>query len=337
MKRIIAMVLVCLLLGGSCLAAEWPEGRSAAQPYSGTPEVDLTQTMGYIILFPRAKMPARVFCDRLAIYLPREDVKIGEGTVRLMETIEGEKNPVEVCAVDFADEKNVEIRAMSESELTSFMWGGGVCVQIRLPKSLEFGEHSYHVTMDEGCFTAANGTVKSLTIAKPEAWAPVIEGEYGISGLYYGEAVLPEAPEETEEEAEETEEEEPIAVFDAMAEEEAEAEGSDIVVIAPQPAEAPEEKAEEEAAEEAPVEEAPLEVTMKANPEAGDKIVFDLVMGGDAASAVIYSENGSVEFPEPEYAASGRVVGDVLKDELSWSVLFLNAAGDIIERVDLGR
>ena len=331
MKRIIAMVLVCMLRGGSCLAAEWPEGRSAAQPYSGTPEVDLTQTMGYIILFPRAKMPAKVFCDKLAIYMPREDVKIGEGTVRLMETIEGEKKPVEVCAVDIADEANVEIRPMSESELTSFMWGGGVCLQIRLPKSLEFGEHSYHVTMDEGCFTAADGAVKSLTIAKPEAWGPVIEGEYGISGLYYGEAVLPEEPEEEpEEEAEEPEEEEEeIAVFDAIAAEEAEAEGA-VVEVTPEPE--PEEEPEEE-----PVEEAPLEVTMKANPEVGDKIVFDLVMGGDAAYAVIYSENGSVEFPEPEYAESGRVVGDVLKDEISWSVLFLDAAGDIVERVDLSR
>ena len=331
MKRIIAMVLVCMLMGCTCLAAEWPEGRSAAQPYSGTPEVDLSQTMGYIILYPRTKMPARVFCDELRVYLPREDVALSEGTVKLMQTVEGEKNPVEVCAVDFADEANVEIRPMTEAELTSFMWGGGVCVQIRLPKSLEFGDHGYFVTMTEGCFTAADGAVKSLTIAKPEAWAPMLEGDYGISGLYYGEVVLPEEPEEAEapEEEAEEEEEEIIAVFDAIEAEEAEAEGAE-----PKPTEEPEPEPEPE---EAPEEEVPEEITMVTAPKAGNRIVFDLVMGGDAVAAVMYSEDGSVEFPQQEYAESGRVTGTVLKDEPSWSVLFMNEAGDIIEMVDLSR
>ena len=42
MKRLIALVLAGLMaLGGACLAAEWPQGRSAAQPYSQLPEVNL--------------------------------------------------------------------------------------------------------------------------------------------------------------------------------------------------------------------------------------------------------------------------------------------------------
>ena len=67
MKRLIALVLAGLMvLGGACLAAEWPQGRSAAQPYSQLPEVNLSETIGYIMLFPRAKLPASRYCGVLA-------------------------------------------------------------------------------------------------------------------------------------------------------------------------------------------------------------------------------------------------------------------------------
>ena len=46
MKKLIAILLACLMLASVAQAAEWAEGRSAAQPYSGVPEVDLTKTMG---------------------------------------------------------------------------------------------------------------------------------------------------------------------------------------------------------------------------------------------------------------------------------------------------
>ena len=55
MKRIIALAIIGMLLMSSALAAEWPEGCSPAQPYARVKEVDLTQTMGYIILFPRRR------------------------------------------------------------------------------------------------------------------------------------------------------------------------------------------------------------------------------------------------------------------------------------------
>ena len=57
MKKLIALVLAALLtLGGVCLAAEWPEGCSPSQPYSKLKAVDLTRTMGYIMLYPRTKL-----------------------------------------------------------------------------------------------------------------------------------------------------------------------------------------------------------------------------------------------------------------------------------------
>ena len=61
MKNWIALLLASLLaFGGSCLAAEWGEGLSAARPYSGVGEVNLELTMGYMVLTPRVKLPATI-------------------------------------------------------------------------------------------------------------------------------------------------------------------------------------------------------------------------------------------------------------------------------------
>ena len=199
MKRMMALVLVALMMMmglNTCFAAEWPEGRSAAQPYSNVREVDLTQTMGYIIPFPRSKLPVNKFCDVLEIYLPREDLETGTGKAHLYEYIDGRGQ--EIDTIDFADENAVKIRRLSESEMTTMLWGSGMCVEMYLKKSLQFG-HSYYVLMDEGCFAAANGTVKSPAISNPEAWTPLLEGDYGIGNLCYIDAVLPVETENTEE------------------------------------------------------------------------------------------------------------------------------------------
>ena len=188
MKRLIALVLAGLMvLGGMCFAAEWPQGCSPAQPYSNLPEVNLSKTMGYIMLFPRTKLPASVFCDVLRMYLPRTDLKLGSGKAHLYENVDGGKRSVEVCAVNFSEPGSVEIREMTENELQDFIWGSGSCVEMHLSKSLEFGDkvHDYYVQMDEGCFTAENGSLKSISINNKDAWIPAINGDYGVSGLHY--------------------------------------------------------------------------------------------------------------------------------------------------------
>ena len=70
-------------------------------------------------------------------------------------------------------------------------------------------------------------------------------------------------------------------------------------------------------------------------PSNGDIITFDLVMGGDAKFAVIYSDNGSVEFPVQEYSESGTVTGRVIYDSLDWGVVFLNEGGEVLQAVNL--
>ena len=191
MKKLIALVLVAILaLGSTCLAAEWPAGCSAAKPYTKLNQVDLSQTMGYIMLYPRLKMPVSQFCDVLEMYLPREDLVRGVGMLHLYENISGSSEGVEVCSADFSDPNSVDFRKLSEKELQGLMWGSGMCVEIHLPKSLEFGNriHSYYVLMDEGCFTANGGSVKSIGINSSEAWNPIINGDYSVSGLYYLDA-----------------------------------------------------------------------------------------------------------------------------------------------------
>lgn len=355
MKRLIALVLTGLMvLGGCCFAAEWPAGRSAAQPYSSSVEVNLSETMGHIMLFPRIKLPATRFCDVLGMYLPREDLALGEGFAHLYEKVEGEDKPVEVCTVDFSNPDNVKLRDLSEKELNDLIWGGGKCVEMHLSKSLEFGdrEHSYFVLMDEGCFTAMDGKIKSIQITSDEAWIPVISGDYGVSGAYYIDGELPSEEDEAEAEAPEEEEDEDIieniGINDVVIEpeedeEEADEEGEkkdDAKAKAtdtpePEPTEIPVVEETEAPEDEEPAPIGPEDYVVK--PDVGDRLYFDLVLGGDAKLAVLYSDNGSVQFDEFEFTESTPVEGIVVGDDVQWGVAFYDANNYIFDTVDVGR
>lgn len=330
MKRLIALILAGLMaLGGACLAAEWPEGCSPSQPYSHLPEVNLSQTMGYIMLFPRAKLPTTRFCNALHIYLPRQDVAAGEGLLHLYEKAVDGGEAAEVCFVDFANADSICIRPLTEKELQNLMWGEGRCIEVFLPRSLEFGDkgHDYYVLMDEGCFTAADGALKSLQITSDEAWVPVIQGDYGISGLYYLDA--PPAGEGQEASAEEEPEEEVIEYQDYEEQSEATPEATET----PEPTEAPTQTPEPTSApEETPAD--PSEYVVR--PDTGDKLYFDLVIGGDAKLAVVYSENGSVAFDGIEYDQSGPVRGTVVDDEVQWGIAFYDENDNIFDMFTFG-
>ena len=287
------LLAALMMLSGMAMAAEWTDGRSPAQPYGGVPEVDLNRTMGYIMLYPRTKMPANQFCDALEIYLPREDVALGSGILHLYEVPEGGR-AVEAEAVNFADAEAVSLRPMTEAELEGLKWGGGVCITVKLLRSLTIGK-SYYVLMDGGCFTTANGAVRSLPINTPEAWTPVVQGDYGVSRLFYREA--PEVIEIDPETIELDENGDPILP------------------------KVPEEKESD--------------IVVKRVPAVGDLVVFDLTMGGDAAAAVLYSENDSVRFEQQEYTESATVTGEVVGEELRWGVVFLDANGNVLTAVDV--
>ena len=204
MKKLIAVILVCLVCLTTALAAEWPEGTSPAKPMKLKPEVDLDKSVGYWLLFPRKGLPAEIFCDVLELYLPNPDIQLGQGTATLWNA-DGE-----VCVIDFADADHVELRELEESELEDMHWGCGVCVELHLPISLKFGE-DYYVTMDEGTLVTHDGAVKSMPIPHSDKvgiteqyWTPTVASDYGISGLYYS------APETDDAGTEETAEDEAI-------------------------------------------------------------------------------------------------------------------------------
>ena len=285
MKRLIALILVCLVGIGTAYAAEWKEGLSPSKPYTGSKPADLETTMGYMALYPNATKKNNIpehFCDVLEMYFPREDITLGEGNLTLYD------ESGEVFKVSFTDSDCVELRKLEEVELDHLMWGSGVCVDIHLPFSLKF-DTSYYVLMEEHCLDAMDGKVTNPPITNVEAWCPQVTGDYGISYLYYS------APVET-------------------ANEEAGEE---------------EEKKETTKAEEA----GPVEY--KVEPGVGDAINFDLVLGGEAKVAVVYSENDSVYFENIEYTESGTVTGTITGEELDWGVVFLDEEGNLLYNLDL--
>ena len=331
MKQLTALFLaLALLLCGVAMAAEWRQGLGPNKPYSESVVVDLNTTFGYIILFPRSIKPANGFCNKLQMYFPREDIHMGEGTLTLYEKVAGEDKPVEVCSVDMSDRRSVVIRPMTEEELRSVMWGSGMCAEIRLPKSLEYadGPHSYFVFADEGVLTAGeSGKIKSPRISREEAWQPTISGDYGISGIYYVDAELPEEVDEQ-------------ASLDALfAELEAEADAADAQREEDEFFE--EEEAETEATPEPTATPAPVGPTQEeleaqppvAYPDTGDRVIFDLVLGGEAAVAVPFSANGSVQFDQAEYNQSGHIMGLVLKNEVDWGIVFLKQDGSVLHTI----
>ena len=280
MKKAAIILAACLMSAGTVHAAGWENGLSAAQPYAGVPEVNLDETMGYIMLYPREKMPAEGFCGALEIYLPREDIKAGSGKVTVYDE-DGEYG-----SVDFSDPNAVVIRPLDEDEQKGLMWGGGTCVEIHLPVSLNLGG-TYHVTMDEGCFTAADGKIASLGVTGDETWVPVINGDFGINSLYYSAA----------DQEGETEDSVPTEDADADAEEEED-----------------------------------VEYVLK--PKAGDMVTFDVVLGGDATAAVVFSENGSVEFTQMEFKEDTKARGYIVNNDVSWGIVFLNGNGDVLNVFD---
>lgn len=284
MKRLFAVILICLFCATGALAAEWGEGLGPEQPLPGVRKLDLNREMGYSYTYPRPGLEAEHFCSVLEIYLPREDITLGEGHAHLYDSTG------EILDIDFANPDQVELRVQQESELIAKKWGGGVCIEMYLPVSLKFDE-SYYVLMDLNCFCGGDNKISNYDLTKPDQWTPLVTGDYGISGLYY---CAPAAPEE----AEEGEEAEDAAETD-------EAETGD----------------GEEAVPGEP----------KYNPTTGDEIHFDLVLGGDAKAAIVYSDNESAVFPEVNFSESCHVTGSVAKDEMDWGVVFLGDNNEVVQ------
>lgn len=264
MRKIIAAAWAAALIlcASAAWAAEWREGLHPGQPYATLPAVDLTQEIGYMMFYPNEGMPATAVCRTLYIYLPREDVLAGEGTLRLSAVEDGP-----VLDVAMNDETLVRHRAMTEDELDAWLWGSGSCFEIQLPRALEWGK-TYYATMAKACVTTEAG-IDSPAISGQYSWRFALAGEYAVSGLEYRRPL---------------------------------ADGAYETVLTP------------------------------AQP--GDEITFDLVLGGEAASATLYSRGASVDFPTVHTERSMQVTGVVTADAPAWGVMFFDAQGEMLDQLE---
>ena len=179
MKKILVLMLAMLIMSsGMAYAAEWQNGLSPSQPYEGLPAVDLETEFGYQMVLPRGELGAEMACDKLYIFLPRDDVKAGSGKIYLC----NEKSGV-IWSAAMNESESVEQKAMTEFQLESLLWGSGTCFEITLPKSLELGK-TYFVNMELGCIVTENG-IESPEVGGTDSWAFEVEGEYGVNQKEY--------------------------------------------------------------------------------------------------------------------------------------------------------
>lgn len=178
MKRMAAIMLILAMLSvGVAQAGEWAEGTSPAKPYPDQPEINLEEQLGYMMFYPQAGAPVENACQRLYIYLPRDDVRAGEGTLYLFTDEDGQ-----VWDTAMNDSDAVTARAINEAELDGLLWGSGTCFEVLLPRTLELGK-TYYVNMTRGCIVTESG-VENPQIGGT-SWGFAVEGEYGVSGMAY--------------------------------------------------------------------------------------------------------------------------------------------------------
>ena len=183
MKKIFAIILALVMCAGmSAMAAEWAEGLGPNKPYSGSPEVDFSETIGYMMFLPINKANIAPGANTLSIFLPREDVETGSGTLKLFSK---EANLVEEIAISA---ETMVARPMLDVELNAMMWGCGTAFEIELAKPLERNHH-YYVQMTEGCIKDANTDVVSPAITGKKSWVFDTEMDSYVDSITFYRAV----------------------------------------------------------------------------------------------------------------------------------------------------
>ena len=174
MKKAIALLLALLVLcAGTALAAEWrPE-----QPYPGVPEIDLTQSLGYVMFAPNEALAAELACQYLYVYLPRTDVVAGEGLLRVYgDGGELWNTPMNGDAVT--------LRPMRDNEMALYQWQSGLCFEIKLARTLPLNESCY-VNLDPNCIVVPDLELGNKAISSPDEWPILVSGDYGVGSMTY--------------------------------------------------------------------------------------------------------------------------------------------------------
>lgn len=174
MKKTISLLLALLVLcAGTALASEWQPGR----PYPGVPEIDLTQSLGYVMFAPNEAQRAELACQYLYVYLPRTDVVAGDGLLHVYGG-SGElwNAPMNTEAVT--------LRPMRDDEMALYQWQSGVCFEIKLAQTLPLNERCY-VNLDANCIIVPEIELGNQDISGPDEWPILVSGDYGVGSMTY--------------------------------------------------------------------------------------------------------------------------------------------------------
>ena len=257
MKRLIALCLALMMLYAvPASAAQWPEGRSAAKPYEGVPEADFTKTVGYMMFYPKTGVEVVGGLRTLFVYLPREDVKAGNGELTLRSDEDRS-----TWSVAFSNTDYVHQRPMIEEELVGLVWGGGTCFEIALPVSVSLNRH-YYVDLARDCIISNDNKVSNPELSGDSSWHFSTEADFGVSEMEYRRALSNG--------------------------------GYDSGIV---------------------------------TPAVGDEIRLDIVLGGEATTAVLYQYSGA-DFGVTTFTQSGEAIGTVTAEDPDWGVLFFDASGN---------
>lgn len=180
MKKFIAIFLILLMVTATASAAEWEAGLGPNRPYENMPEIDFEQNIGYMFFHPNTAMSV-AGSNMLLIYMPREDVKAGAGTLTLFSSDEGEE-----FSVSMDDTAYVIQRTMFEDELADLLWGSGTCFEVLLPVSLRAGT-TYYVNLEkDSIFDEARSIGNPDIISDAQTnWHFTTIAEYGVSAMEY--------------------------------------------------------------------------------------------------------------------------------------------------------
>lgn len=70
-------------------------------------------------------------------------------------------------------------------------------------------------------------------------------------------------------------------------------------------------------------------------PKPGDEVVLDVLLGGEAVSAMLYWYDEAMAFAEMEIFESGTFTGTVLAENPIWGIVFLDEEGNAIDGFEL--
>ena len=178
MKKLALMLAIVLLLALPAVSEAipvWSDGRSPAQPYRGVPPVDLTKKLGYMVLDPLNNSNADGVLDALRIYLPRTDVRAGDGVLRVYEAGSGRT----IEEIRLSDGARVAVNPIGAETLNWLYWESGVCFEIRLRNALDI-DRAYTVSLEQNAIVAPDYAIGNAAMEGRTGWSFTTKADSGV-------------------------------------------------------------------------------------------------------------------------------------------------------------